>query len=122
MSDQEIRRRRVVTLCGSSRFFDAHMLVQMHLSLKGYIVIPLSCYGHVDQPQGAHTLIGANPPGESPTDNKVGVDQLHFDKISMSDAIFVVNVGNYIGESTQREIDYAKSLGLTIYYLFDPEL
>ena len=34
----------------------------------------------------------------------------HFKRIELSDAIFVINVNNYIGESTNLEIEYAKKL------------
>ena len=40
----------------------------------------------------------------------------HFKKIELSDAILVVNINNYIGESTNLEIDYAKKLGKEIIY------
>jgi len=36
---------------------------------------------------------------------------VHIDKINMSDGIFVIDVGGYIGDSTQKEIEYAKSKG-----------
>ena len=35
----------------------------------------------------------------------------------MSDAIFVVNVGGYIGSSTKSEIEYAKKQNKEIIYL-----
>lgn len=34
----------------------------------------------------------------------------------MSDAIVVVNPNGYIGNSTREEIDFAKALGLEIFY------
>ena len=40
----------------------------------------------------------------------------HFKKIELSDAILVVNINNYIGESTKLEIEYAKSLKKEIMY------
>ena len=40
----------------------------------------------------------------------------HFKRIELSDAIFVINVNNYIGESTNLEIEYAKKLGKEIIY------
>ena len=40
----------------------------------------------------------------------------HFKKIELSDAILVVNINNYIGESTNLEIDYAKKLEKEIIY------
>ena len=40
----------------------------------------------------------------------------HFKRIELSDAILVVNVNNYIGNSTNLEIEYAKKLGKEIIY------
>ncbi len=44
---------------------------------------------------------------------------MHKEKIKLSDAILVVNVNDYIGESTKREIEYAKSLNKEILYYTD---
>ena len=38
----------------------------------------------------------------------------------MSDAIFVVNVDNYIGESTYSEIDWANRMKKQIFFLVEP--
>ena len=43
--------------------------------------------------------------------------QMHKQRIRMSDAIFVVNVGDYIESGVAGEIEYAKSLGEEILYL-----
>lgn len=43
--------------------------------------------------------------------------ELHMKKIDLSDAIFVVNVDGYIGESVKKEIEYAKEKGKEIIYL-----
>ena len=42
---------------------------------------------------------------------------MHKEKIKISDGIFVINVGGYIGESTQSEIALAKSLHKEVKYL-----
>jgi len=47
--------------------------------------------------------------------------ELHKTKIDLSDAIFVVNVGGYIGESVKQEIEYAKENGKEIFYLENRE-
>ena len=44
---------------------------------------------------------------------------MHKEKIKISDAILVVNVDNYIGNSTKKEIKYAKSLNKEIIYYTD---
>lgn len=56
--------------------------------------------------------------------NKIETDQsaidnivsAHWKKIDISDAIYVVNIGGYIGQSTQNEIDYATKLGKEVIY------
>jgi hypothetical protein len=42
---------------------------------------------------------------------------MHLRKIDMADEIYVINVGGYIGESTRREIEYAKKNGRVVRYL-----
>ena len=42
---------------------------------------------------------------------------MHRIKIDLSDAIYVINVGGYIGKSTREEIKYAKQKGKEIIYL-----
>ncbi len=44
-------------------------------------------------------------------------DELHLRKIDMSDSIFILNVNGYIGESTQREIEYAERHNKPVSYL-----
>jgi hypothetical protein len=111
MSEQPI----VTTLCGSTRFPEAFALANMHLSLRGRIVIGLGMMGHADDPRGAKFLTSD---GDESTPGKQGLDQLHFRKIDISDGIFVVNVGGYIGSSTKREIAYAVKNGKTIEWMF----
>lgn len=41
---------------------------------------------------------------------------LHLDKISVSDGIYVIDPGGYIGESTKKEIEFARKLGKSIRY------
>lgn len=43
----------------------------------------------------------------------------HFKKIELSDAILVINVDEYIGYSTNLEIEYAKKLNKEILYYTD---
>ena len=48
---------------------------------------------------------------------KETLDELHKRKIDLSDSVYVLNVGGYIGESTRSEIDYADSKGIPVVYL-----
>jgi len=47
------------------------------------------------------------------------IDKMHKEKIKISDAILVVDVNWYIGNSTKSEIEYAKSLNKEILYYTD---
>ena len=54
--------------------------------------------------------------GTSP-ETKKKLDELHKAKIRLCDEIYVLNVGDYIGETTAAEIEYAFSLGKRIRWL-----
>ena len=86
---------KVITLCGSTRFNEQFLEVQKKLSLEGYIVLSVGLFGHSGDEE-------AWQPGI-----KEMLDKNHLRKIDMSDGIYVINVGGYIGESTKREIEYA---------------
>lgn len=93
---------KIITLCGSLRFKKEMMQVAEKLALSGECVLT---------------------PVYPTSDNSVRTEEqltklreAHFKKIELSDAIFVVNVNNYIGESTKLEIEYAKKLGKEILY------
>ncbi len=45
----------------------------------------------------------------------IKLKETHFKRIKLSNAILVVNVNNYIRNSTNVEIDYAKKLGKELY-------
>ena len=96
---------KVITLCGSTRFKEQFLEVQKRLTLEGNIVISVGLFGHS----------GDNEVWNEGT--KVMLDRMHLAKIDLADEIFVINVGNYIGDSTRREIEYAKEKGKSISYL-----
>ena len=49
------------------------------------------------------------------------MDELHLRKIDLADEVFIVNVNNYVGESTARELAYAIERKKKIrYYRLDP--
>ena len=95
---------KIVTLCGSTKFKDDFFKANERLTLLGYIVLSVGFFMHSDsrsiEPQVKEQL-----------------DDLHKRKIDISDSIFVLNVGGYIGESTQSEITYALSQGKDVEYL-----
>ena len=52
---------------------------------------------------------------------RLTLDNMHKRKIDMADAIYVINVGGYIGESTRSEIEYALRNGKKVFYLEPPQ-
>ena len=93
----------IVTLCGSTRFKEEYALVQKRLTLEGKIVISCGSFNHAD-----------NEPITE--EQKRMLDELHLRKIDLSDSIYVVDVGGYIGESTGNEIEYAKANGKEVKF------
>ena len=98
----------VITLCGSTRFKEQFLEAQKRLTLEGNIVISVGLFGHSGDDE-------VWTPG-----TKEMLDNMHKRKIDMADAIYVINVGGYIGESTRSEIDYAEKNGKTVMYLEKP--
>ena len=103
---------KVITLCGSTRFKDAFMEAQKRLTLEGNIVISVGLFGHSGDDE---VWDGMDEGTLSKT--KEMLDDMHKRKIDMADAIYVINVGGYIGDSTRSEIEYAKEAGKRVYYL-----
>ena len=95
----------VITLCGSTRFKEQFIEAQKRLTLEGNIVISVGLFGHS----------GDDEVWTEGT--KEMLDDMHKRKIDMADEIFVINVGGYIGSSTQSEIEYATATGKTVNYL-----
>jgi len=102
---------KIVCLCGSTKFKDAFTEAQLDETLAGNIVLTISCNMKSD----SEIFTGLS--NSQLRLVKARLDVLHFHKIAMADVILVLNVGGYIGESTEREIVYADSLGKTIRYL-----
>lgn len=103
---------KVITLCGSTRFKNEFMEAQKELTLQGNIVISVGMFGHAGDSE-----VWENMDEGTLTRTKEMLDDMHKRKIDMSDEIFVINVGGYIGESTKSEIEYAKVHGKVVRYL-----
>lgn len=94
---------KIITLCGSIRFKEEFYKVQKKLTLEGNIVFT------------PNFIIDLKDKINNET--KIMLDEMHRQKIDMSDEIFVINVNGYIGESTKSEIEYANAKGKKIAYL-----
>ena len=91
---------KTVTLCGSMRFQKEMQRVAFALEIEcGWNV--LQCVYNVDD----RAITEAE---------RARLDAAHRRRIELSDAIYVVDIGGYIGEATRREMEYARTLGKEI--------
>lgn len=102
----------IVTLCGSTRFKEAFLEAQKRLTLEGYIVISVGLFGH-----SGDSEVWEGMAENTRTRTKEMLDDMHRRKIDMADEIYVINVDDYIGESTRGEIAYAREHGKIVRYL-----
>ena len=96
---------KIVTLCGSLKFQKEMMTVAEKMAFEGYCVLT--------------TVYQVWENMERTKEQLINLKEAHFKRIELSDAILVVNINNYIGDSTKLEIDYAKKLGKKIIYYTD---
>lgn len=99
------KKFKIVTLCGSTRFKEEFIKTQHKLAMEGNIVLSLDFYS---KSENIIDLLD---------DEIKHLQEIHNEKIKLSDEIFVINVGGYIGESTRKEIEFARSLNKEISYL-----
>ena len=94
----------IITLCGSTKFKNEYEEIAKNLALQGHAVLSVNLFAHADNI-------------ELTTEEKIRLDNAHKQKINISDAIFVINKDQYIGESTYSEIDWAERMGKQIFFL-----
>lgn len=102
-----------VTICGSMRYISVMLREYERLSLEGYLVYLPVILG-ISMKEDSISIPHHSKLSD---DLKERLQQLHFKKILLSDFIFVVNPGGYIGEGTLAEIEYAKRYNVPIKYL-----
>lgn len=93
---------KTYTICGSMRFAEEMKKIAYYLETRrGYNI--LQCVYCEDD--------------VSPTDEELKLlEKAHYKKIDLSDGIYIVNIGGYVGESVKNEIEYAKKYGKEIIY------
>lgn len=112
-----------VTICGSIRFIPKMLEWYEKLSLEGYLVylpVFLGAHGRTVWSYVDEAVIKIPHYLGVSEELKAKLQQLHFQKISESDFIFVVNPGGYVGEGTMDEIEYAKDHLTPVHYLDAP--
>ncbi len=98
---------KIITVCGSLRFYKEMMEITEKMELQGNcMLVPIY-----------------NPTRPNKDDftkeEALMLDKMHKERIKLSNAILVVNVNDYIGSSTKSEIEFAKSLNKEILYYTD---
>ena len=95
----------IVTLCGSTKFFKECMEANRQLTFKNWIVLQCGSWGH-----SYHKDVENNN-----TDYEL-VKKLHYQKITMSQAIVIVSdLTGYIGNSTRAEIAFAEYRNIPVF-------
>jgi hypothetical protein len=105
---------KIVVMSGSSRFVDVMAVCAWWIERDERAIT-----------MGLHLLPGWYPCADDHVAEEEGVapamDELHLRKIDLCDEVFVVNVDHYIGDSTRREIEYARTSGKPIrWFTHDP--
>ena len=77
------------------------------LTLKGHTVYSLAVFPSQEKNKNWYN-----------NEQKQTLDLIHLDKILNSDAIVVLNQDGYVGESTRKEIEWAKIKNKQIYYTY----
>lgn len=102
---EDMDRPVIVCLCGSGRFREAFEDAEFSETLAGRIVLTIGC----NTKDMARDVDWQHV--------KPMLDELHLRKIDLADEVLILNVGQYIGESTARELAYARSLGKPVRFL-----
>lgn len=100
-------RRKIVMMCGSSKFKNEILEQQKLLTLDGYMVLTDGVFEHSDN-------INIQ------SDERLLLNKIHEEKLLISDTIFVINKDNYIGDGTKNDIEFAKKHNKKIMYLESP--
>ena len=93
---------KTYTICGSMRFEKEMQKIALELETKHNINI-IQCIYNTDK-----CLLSDN--------DVAALTELHYKKIDISDGIYVVDIGGYIGESVKKEIEYATQNNKEIIY------
>lgn len=96
----------IITLCGSARFEPVWHEVNKQLGLAGHICFSLMTFPSVEGNKSWYTK-----------EQKEVLDLMHLKKITHSDAVVMLNVGDYLGESSLRELAWARYIDKHVYWL-----
>ena len=110
-----MKKPKVVTICGSTRFADLHAIKRWEFERTGeWIGLMINYFPPwYAEKQGWE----GNDHFAEQAGIRKDMDELHFRKIDISDLVYVINKDGYIGDSTRNEINYAKKIGKPVEYM-----
>jgi hypothetical protein len=106
----ESQRPPIVCLCGSTRFWRTFQEAGLKETLAGRIVLSIGAAAGTDDEHFG------NLSRDEYERVKAELDELHLRKIDLADEVLILDVNSYIGESTQRELEYAIRQGKRIRF------
>ncbi len=93
---------KTYTICGSMRYEkEMRKIAYLLEAEKGYNILQCT-YSDIDMKTDFEAVRK--------------LEEAHLKKIFLSDGIYVVNIDGYIGESVQKEIEFAKKHGKDVLY------
>lgn len=96
---------KIIAICGSLKFQKDMMEIAEKMALDGNCVLT--------------PVYPVLKDCERTTRQLENLKEEHLKRIELADTILVLNINNYIGNSTSFEIEYAKKLGKEIVYYTD---
>lgn len=93
---------KTVTICGSMKFKKEMQKIAFWLETKHNMNV-LQCVYNIDDLD------------ITPTE-RVSLENAHYRRIELSDAIYVVDIQGYIGNQISKEIEFAKSKGKEVIF------
>jgi len=97
-------KRYIVTLCGSRRFQEVFDYQFEKLTKEGKIVL-------------TPAIFKMRSPCQMTAAEHAVFDEVHHQKMMLSDEVMIINKAGYIGEDTQKEINWCLAHNLNVTYL-----
>lgn len=95
---------KTLTICGSMRFTKEMQIIAFDLETQHGFNVLQCVYG-----DGEHLT----------PEQRANLAAAHAQKIALSDGIYVVDIGGYVGQSTQNEIALARRQGKEVIFHTD---
>lgn len=95
-----------ITICGSAKFEPVWHEANKQLGLAGHICYSLMTFPSIEKEKTWYT-----------PEQKQSLDLAHLAKIEESDAVVMLNVNGYLGESSTRELEWARLRNKQVFWL-----